>query len=86
MKDIAGISLASLAILIVFKLASFIMFIVLLFNCCVRVEDKRRKLTYRALVFSEFRIQALNVEYIEYQKRKFELWFTMAKFGFLDAP
>jgi hypothetical protein len=57
-----------------------------LFSCCVREEDKRRKLTYRALMFSEFRLQALNLDYIEYNKRKSEFWFGLVKGALVDIP
>lgn len=45
----------------------------------------RRKYTYRALLFSEFRLQALNIDYIEYAKRKTEFLFGLLKLLFFDV-
>jgi hypothetical protein len=36
-----------------------------MFNC-VRDEDKKRKFVHRILIFNEYRMQAINVEYIGY--------------------
>lgn len=35
-------------------------------------EDKRRKFAFRAFTFTEFRVQALNVDYILYEKMRTE--------------
>jgi hypothetical protein len=53
---LAGLSLASLLILIIIKLYGIGLVIAMLFSCCVREEDKRRKYIFRALLFSEFRL------------------------------
>jgi hypothetical protein len=56
MKYIAGISLASLLILVLFKLYALGLVIAMFFSCCIREEDKKRKYAFRALIFSEFRL------------------------------
>lgn len=85
-KNLLLFSLCSLLVLCIFKLYAMGAMFAVLFNCCIREEDKRRKLTYRALMFSEFRMQAMNVDYIEYNKRKSEFWFGLIKGLLVDIP
>ena len=48
--------------------------------------DLRRKLIFRAFTFSEFRSQALCVDYIHYEIYKTELLMASLKFAFEDLP
>lgn len=57
----------------------------MMFNC-VREEDRRRKFTFRMLTFNEYRVQALNVEYIGYEKHKVDLLYGFLKFLIEDGP
>ena len=70
-------------ILMIFKLYALIVTIAIFFNC-IKSENRKRKYTYRALLFSEFRLQALNVEYLEYNKRKTEFIFGLLKLLLFD--
>lgn len=49
-------------------------------------EDTRRKLIFRAFTFSEFRSQALCVDYIGYEIYKTEYLMSAAKFLIEDVP
>ena len=49
-------------------------------------EDQRRKLVFRAFTFSEFRSQALCIDYISYEIYKTEFFQACAKFGVEDLP
>jgi len=49
-------------------------------------DDKRRKYTFKAFTFSEFRVQALNVDYIVYEKMKTECQMGSFKFFVEDIP
>ena len=48
--------------------------------------DLRRKMIFRAFTFSEFRSQALCVDYLHYEIFKTELLMASLKFGFEDLP
>lgn len=49
-------------------------------------EDLRRKMIFRAFTFSEFRSQALCVDYINYEIYKTEFLMACVKFGIEDLP
>jgi hypothetical protein len=49
-------------------------------------EDKRRKLIFRSFTFSEFRSQAVCVDYIWYEKHKTEFLMSAFKFSAEDLP
>jgi len=55
-------------------------------NSSVYDEDLRRKLIFRAFTFSEFRTQALCVDYINYEINKTEFYMSCVKFGVEDLP
>jgi hypothetical protein len=55
-------------------------------NSSVYDEDIRRKLIFRAFTFSEFRTQALCVDYIHYEINKTEFLMACVKFGIEDLP
>lgn len=55
-------------------------------NSSVYDEDTRRKLIFRAFTFSEFRSQALCVDYIGYEIYKTEFFMACAKFMIEDLP
>lgn len=65
-----GISLTSLIITVLPKLYSYSLTILLIFSC-IREEDRRRKMAYLSLLLNDFRMQALNIEYIYLNKQKF---------------
>ena len=49
-------------------------------------DDYRRKIIFRAFTFSEFRSQALCVDYIHYEILKTELLMAALKFSVEDLP
>ena len=49
-------------------------------------DDQRRKMIFRAFIFSEFRSQALCVDYIMYEIHKTELLMSSLKFAIEDLP
>lgn len=49
-------------------------------------DDQRRKIVFRAFIFSEFRSQALCVDYIDYEIHKTELLMSALKFAIEDLP
>ena len=49
-------------------------------------DDFRRKMIFRAFTFSEFRSQALCVDYIKYEIYKTEFLMSALKFGIEDLP
>lgn len=55
-------------------------------NSSVYDADTRRKLVFRAFTFSEFRSQALCVDYINYEIYKTEWLMACAKFLVEDLP
>lgn len=59
--------------------------IMIMFNG-VREEDRKRKYVYRLLIFNEFRMQALNVDYVGYDKAKVDFLMGIFKFLFQDVP
>jgi uncharacterized paraquat-inducible protein A len=56
-------SVVSMALIMVPKLYATIMALIIMFGG-VKTENKIRKHAYRILIFNEFRMQALNVEYV----------------------
>lgn len=56
-------SMVSIGVLLIPKLYATIMSLVIMFGG-VKTENKLRKHSYRILIYNEFRIQALNVEYV----------------------
>lgn len=58
-------SLLSMIIIAIPKLYAMIMCLVIVFGG-VKIENKLRKHAYRILIFNEFRVQALNVEYVSH--------------------
>jgi hypothetical protein len=63
----------------------YVLMAMMLFTCA-REEDKRRKFAARAYTFNEFRMLALNVEYVEYEKHKNDLIWGSMKFGIQNLP
>lgn len=63
------------------KLYAVIMTLVVMFGG-VKTENKLRKHAFRILIFNEFRMQALNVEYVQHQKYKIDLLWGFMKFLF----
>ena len=64
MTALCALSSTSLGLIAVPKLYGLGLSLYLMFSCgTAREEDQRRKWAHRLLVFSEFRMQALNVEY-----------------------
>ena len=55
-------------------------------NSTVYDEDRRRKMVFRAFTYSEFRSQALCVDYINYEIYKTEVYMSFAKFLAEDLP
>ena len=49
-------------------------------------DDQRRKLVFRAYTFSEFRCQALCVDFVQYEISKTALLQSALKFSFEDLP
>lgn len=58
-------SIVSLALIIIPKLYATIMSLGILFGV-IKEENKLRKHAYRILIYNEFRMQALNVEYVQH--------------------
>lgn len=56
-------SLISMGLIMIPKLYAIIMTLVVMFGG-VKTENKLRKHAFRILIFNEFRMQALNVEYV----------------------
>lgn len=63
------VSLVSFGLTILPKLYAYSLIFMLLFTC-VREEDRRRKLAFRALLLNDFRMHSANIEYVEYEKQK----------------
>lgn len=51
----AGVSIFSLVMISLPKIYAFVLSFMILFGC-VREEDRKRKYTYRILIFNEFRL------------------------------
>jgi hypothetical protein len=62
-------ALVSFGLTILPKLYAYSLIFMLLFTC-VREEDRRRKLSFRALLLNDFRMHSANIEYVEYEKQK----------------
>jgi hypothetical protein len=62
--------------------------LMLMFGCTAsaREEDSRRKYAHRVLIFNESRMQALNLEYVKYEREKTDLWMALFKFFLEDGP
>eukprot|EP00347_Sterkiella_histriomuscorum_P004768 403359184 len=85
LKQHMAASMVSIGILLIPKLYAFFTCIYVMFGG-VKTENKLRKHAYRILIFNEFRIQALNVEYVQHQKYKIDLGWGFMKFLFQDLP
>jgi hypothetical protein len=85
--EIAAASAIFMALFCIPKLVAYVCSILLIFGCtCIKQEDRRRKITFRILSFTEFRMQATNVEYIKYEKNKWDFIMSAFKLGFEDLP
>lgn len=62
---LGGLSIASLVVILIPKLYGYALMLMMMFTCA-REEDSRRKFALRAYTFNEFRVHALNVDYVEY--------------------
>lgn len=58
-------SLVSMGLIMIPKLYAWIMTLAIMFGG-VKTENKLRKHSFRILIFNEFRMQALNVEYVQH--------------------
>ena len=87
LTGLCALSTVSLCLLAVPKLYGLGLSLYLMFSCGkAREEDERRKLAHRLLVLSEFRMQALNVEYTRVQREKVDILMSSLKFTLEDAP
>ncbi len=59
------LSVASLALIMIPKLIANITALLIMFGV-IKEENKKRKHAYRILIYNEFRMQALNVEYVNH--------------------
>lgn len=48
---------------------------------CIKDENKRRKHAFRSITINEYRVQAINVNFMRFEKRKIELLWSLWKFG-----
>jgi hypothetical protein len=84
---LCALSTVSLSLIAIPKLYGLGLSLHLMFSCGTsREEDQRRKWAHRLLVFSEFRMQALNIEYTRIQREKVDLLMASLKFVLEDAP
>ena len=67
LTDLMAVSMASIALILIPKLIANIMALMIIFGG-VKEENKRRRYTYKLLIYNEFRMQAMNVEYVNHQK------------------
>ena len=75
----AALSAVSLILVIIPKFYGYVLTNMMLFTCA-REEDKRRKFALRAYTFNEFRVHAMNVEYVDYERHKTDLIWGLMKF------
>jgi len=85
LKIFFALSLTSFCFTILPKLYSYYLLLMVLFNG-VAGEDKKKKFAFRAFIFTEFRVHALSVDYIAYEKHKTEFLMGTLKFSFEDLP
>ena len=78
-------SLLSIVAICVPKFYAYGLELMMIFTC-VSQEDRRRKYAFRILTLTEFRMQATNVEYIHYEKNKWDLVMGFFKFALEDLP
>lgn len=67
MQTLAGLSALSILLIIMPKIYGYTLMIMMMFTCA-REEDKRRKFALRAYTFNEFRVHAMNIDYVEYER------------------
>lgn len=85
MTTLAALSIISLILTLVIRLLAMAALTGLICGC-IKSEDKRRKFAFMALVFNDFRTQAININYMKYQKRKLELLNGFLKCVCEDIP
>ena len=84
-KVLAAISAVSLLLMTIPKFYALAC-IFMMICTCARKEDQRRKYAMRAYTFDEFRVHALNVHYVYYEKRKLDIIFGAFKFAIQNLP
>jgi hypothetical protein len=85
LTSLAAVSAISIVIIALPKFYAYAL-ILMMICTCAREEDKRRKYALRAYTFNEFRVHALNIEYVEYERQKVNLSMGIMKFFFEDLP
>jgi hypothetical protein len=53
---------------------------------CIKNESERRKHVFRCITINEFRVQAVNVNFMKFEKRKIELLWAAWKFITQNLP